>query len=370
MDIHASSLDRLMACPGSYFLEARARENYPDQEVGPAAEEGTAAAWALEQILTTGESPVGKPAPNGWIITDAMCEHLGDLVDHIRNMTHARDTSYQCETPVNWVIGDNTIYCRPDLIWYDTHAQRLHVIDLKYGFRLIEPETSWQLRAYALGWRANNPALPLETVSLEIYQPRAYHTRGKHRRHIVSTGDTTRYLSQITELVTVRSTRLQTGTQCTYCSARTQCDAQRRSTLTAMDVSLAPEYRGGYDDLPHDALSAELDFLTAAQQTLKIRIDALEQTVTARIKSGETIPNYDLVKAFGNRKWKDGLDVAAVSAILGVDATADALATPAQVERRGADKELVAELTVKPDRAPKLKRIDINATAKEMLNNG
>lgn len=65
-----SSADRIVNCTGSLALEAR----YPEDEESEHAREGTAAHWALAEVLNSRAVAEGQVTPAGFVLTRDMVE--------------------------------------------------------------------------------------------------------------------------------------------------------------------------------------------------------------------------------------------------------------------------------------------------------
>ena len=102
-------------------------------------------------------------------------------------------------------------------------------------------------------------------------------------------------------------------------------------------------------------LSRELVFIDEAQTLIHARAKAVQAEAEARIKS-ERIPGWKMVSTKGHRKFTVPAEM--VQLLTGVDPWNKKLITPAEAERRGADKEVVNKISAQPDIGHKLMRID------------
>lgn len=342
----ATELPRLMRCIGSRLMPAALPPDYDTE----ARDEGNAADWLAEQIFNGNTVPLGSKAPNGWVITDDMMEHVRTYIDALdcgdmQVVTTFRGDEYE-------VRG------RADHIKY--RDGRLTIDDLKYGHRIVSPIENWTLMAHAIGWCMKNKTQP-DRIVLRIIQPRPYHPDGPVREWNIPYSQLCGYYERIHERLRQPTDELTSGIdQCAKCHALATCPAARKSSYNAIDATdLAFS-----DDLPNEVLAFEKETLDTAEGIIKARRDALDELMTYRIKSGQVIHGYGLESRLGQRRWTSGLTGAMLSAAAGTDLTKDSIVTPAEAERRGVSKAAIAALTERPTLPAKLQKIDVDAKAR------
>lgn len=346
----ATELPRLMRCIGSRLMPAA----LPIEHRTEAMDEGNAADWLAEQLFAGESVAVGTKAPNGWVVTD-------DMVENVHVYLKALDCgAMQVET-----THGNDLYQvlgRADHIVF--RDRTLIVDDLKYGWRIVEPEMNWTLISHAIGWCIINGIVP-DRIIFRIIQPRAYHPLGPVRAWVCDYTELQEYARQIATRLTEPTDELTTSTeQCAKCHALAGCPAARRASMNAIDVVQDMAFS---DDLPNDILAHEYEVLDQAADMVEMVRDARKELLTHRIQSGQVVQGYALQKRQGQRAWVAGMSGKALSATTGTDLTKDGIVTPAEAERRGVDKAVVTALTSRPIIGVKLERIDADAIGRRIF---
>lgn len=349
--LRPSDAGRWVNCPAS----PRLQEPFPDAP-SPDAEEGTPAHWAAAQVLQGHhalDELVDRTAPNGVIIT-------GDMVEHIQMYVDTVHPSSVVERPLPSAIPgveDGT----PDALRVD--GLYAHIWDFKYGWGIVDAVGNWQGACYVVNLFAKHD-WKLEQVTFHIVQPRPYHYEGRVRSWKVTREAACGLHKQLTmaaERTTRDKTPAETGPHCKYCRALHVCEAARRAGLNAVDVA----YSGQPVDMQGDALAGELRTLKRAADAIKLRLDAIESHAISTIDTGGIVPGWSMERAYGRRKWKDG--VTTLEALSGVTLTESQPVTPAQAEKRGVDPLLVKQFTTTPETGRKLVERDTSTKAKEVF---
>lgn len=344
----ATELPRLMVCIGSRLMPAALPPDF-DHE---ARDEGIAAHWLAKEWFEGREHPPGTKAPNGWVLTDDMNEHVASYVSALECGT--------MECDLTWGTDAFEVRSRADHVhYYDPLGGTLTVDDFKYGWRLVDPFENWTLIAYAIGWCIRNGASPA-VIRLRIHQPRPYHPDGPLREWRLSYDELLRYHAQIQARLMHPSDDLHTGPQCAKCHALADCPAARMASMNAIDATTD---RAFSDALPNHILAHEYDTLTLAESIIKDRREALEELMTHKIRTGTVIAGYALKQRYAQTRWKPGLTGDTMSMVTGVDLRKDGLVTPAEAKRRGVSETSIAALTERPSIGTKLEKIDVQREA-------
>jgi hypothetical protein len=363
----ADALPRIIACEGSrnmpayppadtvFYDDAGAPLPPPDTT---ARDEGTAAhymALAAFNNACTLEELIDRKAPNGIYMSGDMAEHVAQYLSELDCGEMETDTSFGCDV---WRVNG-----RADHIKWRPDTGVLTVDDLKYGWRLVEPQGHWSLIWHAIGYCVTRQIQPTR-IDLRIHQPRPYHPDGILRTWSI---DYATLMALYTELHTKLSSLgdiLNTGPQCQGCHALAICPAAHAAALNAIDAS----ERAVPNDIPDDALSYELDVKTTALATLTNQLEALREMASHRISTGRVIPNYGRDPQYANTRWKAGLDAATLSMATGKDLTKPAgFVTPAEAKRRGVPAAVVAAFTERPLIGAKLVRSSATTRANRLL---
>lgn len=349
MQLRPSSAHMWMRCAA----QPRMASMMPPELPGDPAREGTCAAWVAEMVLTGAVSStndmIGRSHENGWLVEPDMAYHIGKYVDLVRS--NGGDIHTERRVKLNDVIEGT-----PDAFAVMTSSHTLCVDDLKYGYGLVEPYRNPQVSIYAGAivrmLTARN--VRIDVVHLGIYQPRAWHPAGPHRRWSVRPETLMAFVHEIEaagrraqdpEAVTTP------GDHCRYCPAAATC-------VGIANANYENYERIARDDQRHmraEELSVELAFLERAEAMLKGRKDAIHAEAAARMTKGEYVPDYHLERAAGQRRFTKSRDV--IRAMTGIDPRSEKLVTPAELERMGASPSIVARLVETPRTKPQLKRV-------------
>ncbi len=359
LSIIATDLPRLMACNGSRLMAA----SMPAVDAADATkDEGNAVHWLAAQWHSlrgnvSANDFVGKQSPEGVFITSEMVDNLSDYLSAIVNGQVEVETSHGGE---GWNIRG-----RADSIAYDAAGGHLTIGELKYGWRIVEPEMNWTLLSHVAGFIANNPDKPVHTITLTIYQPRPHHHAGPVRSWRLGIGDYTELYNKMAQTLQSPDDMLHTGEiQCHYCPAVATCPAANKAKFNAIEAS-----EKAFNDLiDNNNLSFQLDKVKRAGQVLKEMEKAYSELALYRVKQGQIVPNYSTESELTNRNWKEHITPEFVQMLTGKDLTKKQLITPAQAEKAGLSKEVVASLTERHNKGVKLVRVDADAKAKKLFN--
>ena len=349
-------------CPGFVPLTERLPA-FSRIETDP-TREGTCAAWVAEVTLgghvTRCSDMVGEAHVNGWVVDEAMAGYVQNYVDLLRDRYGDAVVAERKFALTDDIAGTPDAHA---VVQIGPTRWCLNVDDLKYGYDVVEPWDNTQVIIYA-GAIARNTALPaghtFTQVSLGIYQPRAFHTLGPYRTWQPTVEELSVRLAAIIE---AGNAALSPDALCIAGAHCRRCDAASSCSAVAHEAYRAVSTMRNQDQRPMTAreMATELDFLELAERVIKGRRDAVHAEAEARIARGELIPGWTVESGKGQRRWK--FDATTVRLWTGIDPLGGKRVTPAELERRGADKAVVKTLTETPSTAPKLKRFSSHVAA-------
>jgi len=356
LEINATELHRIMGCGGYRHIDPFVSAD----EMTDNRREGIAAHKVIQFVLN---GTVSEPeelidrAIDGYIVTGEMIEHLKPHIDHIQR----RELPVHCEETVNWMANGASINCRPDVFSYNETTRTLFVDEPKYGWRIVEPQSNWQMIAgvigamFKYGWSA-------QMIVMTIHQPRPFHERGPIRKWVIDNSEIQTIYNQINARIAALPPTITTGPHCYKCDRAPLCPASRMAALAAVDIT-TQHYHENLTDLQ---ISYELELLDRAENALKVRFDALKSLAAS--KGG--VPGWAMKQTYGNRKWIQGADAETLSMLGGVPIDViqkSTLVTPSQAEKAGIPKDTVNSWTERPSRGFNLVRSDINEDAKALF---
>ena len=325
------------------------------------AREGTCAAWVAEEVLT-GRAPdcmalIGTTHANGWEVDAEMAAHAQDYVDICRADAPTGQTWAECP-----VYLSERVQGTADWVAFDSDGT-LTVRDLKYGFRLVEPESP-QLIIYAASvLRIMSGTTRIVT---EIYQPRGFHPRGPRRSRVWS-------VAEIEALGADYAARAEAchapdpvatpGPHCLYCDAAASCAALQATTAQAMALV---EMQGWRERTPAEMAQA-LHFLRWADDTIGASVKAVEAEAEAMIRQGAYVPGWGLTQRHGQTRVT--APPAAIRALTGGAITGDKTVPMgvgdlrAAIKTAGLPETILSLLTTRPIIGAKLTPLDSAALA-------
>lgn len=353
-----SSAARWVACPGSVRLEAL----YPEEASSEQAREGTAAHWALSEMLNGRTVAEGQVTPDNFVLTTEMVQGAEDVVRWI----HRRIAANGGETPRMFVehrVEANRVHPECwgtlDLALYFEKAQALDVADYKFGHGWVEVFENWQLLTYLAGMLEFLGVSGMQNdtlkVTLCVIQPRSYHPEGALRMWELTPTEARPYIVRLAESALdalALDAPCVVNAHCDNCRARHACPALQGYGLKAIDYS----QQAVPFDLPPLALGIELANVRAAIKALAARETGLAGQAEAILKGGGTVPFWGLESKPGNLEWVVPVaEVVTLGTVLGFNLKKPEEAiTPTQARDRGLDPTLVEAYARRPAGKAKL----------------
>lgn len=333
--LRCSAAPTWMKCTMSHSIP-KLPENESD-----AAREGTCAAWVAETVIngdaTTCDDMMGKVHTNGWEVDEEMVRLIQPYVDMIMSRP-ARAAEWYGEFEHAGMVLAGTC----DAMSHDEDGV-FCIDDLKYGHGIVEA-TSWQLVAYGL-IAASSMTNPPEKIRLGIYQPRAIHHEGIYRTVTYTIDEFAVLADQMKEQMRRfgEDHIASPGSQCRNCLGASKCEA-----LTHTVYSMWNHVESRHIAEPNNAeLSDELDMLKHKMLPLiKSRIESVSAEIEHRLSQQQFVPGWSIMPKKGRRQFT--IDAESIKTITGVDPYDQKVVTPAELERRGASKEVVKSITKTP----------------------
>lgn len=337
-----SSAHRWVKCQGSITLSQGI-----DVDETEEAREGSAAHWVAEQILRSYQSDtgiygqdhfVGKPAPNGVIVTDEMIDAAMTYVDEVLKVCqqHGLLSQLQIESMVQIPLVSKHCFGTPDSNIYHAQAKTLYLFDFKYGHGRVSAYENWQLLCYAIGI-LNDQGFQNDgtKIVMRVVQPRCYDGQGPVTEWDLTAVELRGYMNKLNYAAQVALSptggNCTTGEHCSNCPAASLCTALLNATSEIVDrTDLA---------LPtissNEALGYELTVLLRAEKLLKARREAKEVELEQRLRTGHLVPGWGLEPKYGNRQWLvPKQEVLAVASLLGLNLLAEPeLLSPAKADQ-------------------------------------
>lgn len=344
-----SSAHRWVNCPGSVFMESR----HPDTET-QAALEGTAAHWAMAEMLNGRIVAEGQITDGGTILTTEMIESAEVIVRDVQTLLQGQQLSmFAVEKSVSMaarIHAEN--WGTPDVRAYAPATRTLWVWDLKHGHEFVPEYENWQLIDYAAGaiteLGIDGHMDQVTNVILTVVQPRNYDAAGPVRRWVVKASDLRGYFNRLqmaAEDATSGVAGTRAGSWCVHCKARGDCQTLQRDAWRSADLAGAATPV----EMPLAAVGLELGMLQDARQRLEQRILGLQTQVEASLRSGKPVEGWSIEQGYGREKYTvPDEQVITVAKMCGIDASKAGVVTPNQLRAAGMPKEFVDTIARKP----------------------
>jgi len=340
--INSSALHRVMTCAGSVHFK-----DLPKLESSPMALEGIAAAEAFESLVK-GLKP-NIQSKDGTNITQEMIDYIKPFVNSLKGY------DLFSEQEANWLSDSNIVVKgRYDLSYVKDNE--IHIVDLKYGWTIVEPKNNWQLVAYAIG-EVFRRKKGFDKYHLTVFQPRPGHEEGPVRTWTVTHAELEALKAQIDSRLTNISEGLNdltTGSQCYYCPAATSCPALNKAFFRGVDLV----HNFVQDDMTNDELSFQLTLIDRIEEMVKIKKGSLHDLAKQRIKAGAMIKDWVCQPSYGYRKWKDDVTIESIEIVTGKKVAETVILSPAKVQKLGVPKEILDVFTETPLVGEKLVKKD------------
>lgn len=373
-----SSAERWVECPGSVVMQ----ERHPQTEESEDAREGTASHWVASETLEAYKKAgtlfdpliefLGTTAPNGVIITEEMIEaaavYVDDIISTLR-MHGGKITDLHIEELTTIDRIHEETWGTPDAWWFDAEKGILYLWDYKYGHRVIQAYENWQLIEYVLGLVTGlfpDTLEPEIQLDMRVVQPRTYNNEGPIRSWRTFPDMLRAHVNSLQAAAIEAlsdNPRTISGGWCRDCTGRHVCQTYQEATMIAVDIigDLSA------DILSPEALGIEIRTLQRAHDAVKYRLEALQVQAIETIKSGKTVPWWDIEQGYGYQKWaKPTAEVFALGDAMGVDVRKKPEpVTPKQAIKAGLDAALVkaystvplSGMKLVPDNGSKAKRV-------------
>lgn len=336
-----------------------AAERPDDSETNDAAREGTCAAWVAEVVLTGDAHEcrdlVGRSHANGWLVTEEMADDVQGYVDMIRKRGgNTRAEHYVALSMHPHIAG--TMDATSDTTRNDG---LLYVDDFKYGRRVVEIYQNPQLIIYGSARaRAFMPGT-IRMVQLGVYQPRAFHRDGIYRKWVLSVDELEKLAVDLIDKARAcldPNAPATPGSWCSHCAGAPVCEALAHTSYAMIDTM----QRHAFRERTGIELAYDLDFIDSAEAILSSFSKAIRAEATQRLDR-EYVPGWSIMPRKGNRRFT--VDGATIKMLTGIEPyMAPTLCTPAELERRGAQPEVLEKITERPVSA-KLTRMTENTIA-------
>jgi len=295
---------------------------------------------------------VGMMHENGWEVDADMIGHMREYA----NICRADGGQMWVE---EYVTLSNRIAGTLDFASLANGVLTLR--DLKYGFRLVAPDSP-QLIIYAAAI-LQAPPETIHTIRTEIYQPRGFHQDGP-RRWIDWTPDQIRtkvaWIIQRAEECYKPDPIATPGDHCLYCDGAVGCVALQQTTVAALAIA---EMTGHRDRTPAEMAQA-LHFYRNALEIIKAAAKATEVEAEARAKRGERLPGWGITTRYGTSRVCKPPHV--IKALTGKDATKTVPMNIGELRAVGLTKAQLAVITEQPTTGFKLEPLDQDTLARQL----
>jgi hypothetical protein len=233
------------------------------------------------------------------------------------------------------------IYGTPDVRHWEEDTGTLTVPDFKNGFVGVDADSE-QLKIYAAA-SVYTDNLPLKWARLVIVQPNDFRPVPRVKQHIMSADDLFAFAQRVAAIPSDQKV-FRAGEHCVYCPVFGKCEATR-DLLTQHAILMQHS--------PEDLRPDQIALVLALKKPVTHWYEAVEKLWTKKALAGTIPDGMKLVTTTKHRTWKD--EVAARAEVLkSLGEAALELPTPAQAEKLGMARNVIATLSDTPEGAPAL----------------
>lgn len=376
-----SASHQWLHCPGS----VQAQELLPPAEETEDTLAGTAVHWVIESVLSSyygGDSSlltrvdfVGKPAPNGVIITDEMFDHSEVYTDTVlvTSQRHKMGSTVKIEERVEMPEVHAQCWGTPDTWCYNESDKVLYVYDFKYGHSYVDVVGNPQLMLYARGAMneleidgLNEQSL---TVVMVIVQPR-YYRDDPVREWVIKGSDLRGYINKLHYSASKAfddNPNTVSGKHCKHCRALANCDTAFNGSLSLI------QHLGDFDisNTNPDTLKEMIELMDGAKTLVTALSDSLNDQAEQLLVSGHQVKGLILENKYGNLAWdKDEQAVINIGKAFGVDVVKGVnLMTPQQAIKAGVPEDTVKSMAGRKMTGRKLKNFNIDTISEVFKEN-
>jgi hypothetical protein len=341
-------------------------ESLPPQESSPFAEEGTAAHELAEACLIDERDAISYLGEefNGFRVTEEMADAVQVYVDTVNGYaTEGTVLEVEKRFDLSWLYEG--MFGTNDACVLEPFGT-LTIIDYKHGAGIaVEAKDNPQLMYYALGAARDED---FTDVRMVIVQPRANHVDGPVRVHTITIAELGEFAEKLYDAA-IRTedddAGFKAGKHCRFCTALPTCGEARKTALetAAQKFDVVAEDKEVVLPAPEDLTPKQMARVLDASTFIRDWANSVEAHALRAMRNGVTIPEYKLVQKRSNRRWKDEKEVFTSLASHGEEIYQPRkIKSPAQMEKV-VGKEVVADLTEKPDAGVKIARITSKAPA-------
>lgn len=335
-----SQSERFTLCRGSVNLLQRT----PPRPTSKWAEEGTQAHNVLEYALRNSierAADVLTLADFAYITFEnddkrkEFCASVDDALDYVFALLQEIDLLHgdavlfvesEVHPPVSSAPGEASGFC--DIAIYSASARRLWVMDYKHGAGIAKAVIgNSQVKQYACGFlfQDNSSVDPanVDTVTLVIIQPRAFHPDGDIRAYDTTPAALFDYLMELDAIIEDcqrPDAPLTPGEdQCRFCDARTTCPAAEAAALRSISTTFAAVRDVAEPRLP-DPKQLDVQRLAYIKQSRSLIVgwlDAVDKHIDELMRSGQEVPGFKMVQTRAEREWY-GDDKEVISKLAGL----------------------------------------------------
>jgi len=324
--VGASQSERWLNCPGSVRLSALA----PVQPESAAAKRGTEYHEHLEKYLKELQF-------KGQVkVTDEHGEVLSPVVEYIADAITERgidvDEDFYIESKVVLDFIDPDCFGTIDVALAEPFGT-LEIIDLKTGFKPVDPVKNTQLIYYALGI-AHKYDFNFHTVKLTVAQPTNKEKPiSSWEAPIAEIEDYVEYFSKGVKRTKDPNAKLFAGKWCHFCPAAATCPELMKKTLGKVqeDFEVVDSKAIAVNE---KALTPQkvAQYLESADQ-IELWVDAIRKVAKTMLEQKQVIPGWALLPTRPTRKWKDEAKAYEVAKKLKVKFYKQEALGPSQLEK-------------------------------------
>jgi hypothetical protein len=347
-DFNASGSERWLECPGSLlFCRGMESEDSDASKQGTAAHE-LAAASLIARVCPTKLRIRGKvPDECLPLIDDEMRHYIKKFFDFVVPYFDKGEVLIETKFDLSWIDpkslvpyekryevpeGKFTMYGTGDVVVVEPWGD-IHVIDLKYGHKMVEADQNSQLAYYGLG-AAKQVDWDFGDAHLHIFQPRRDH----FPKWSLPASELMKWVNKFykgIQRAKSKDAQLRAGDWCKFCPGLATCPAARAAVEEQIQSEFDDEKGGALVIRPQRLTPVQVAAVLDRAPMIADWLESIETQAFHLLQKGIEVPGYKLVAKKGSRVWKDPVGLAKKFSSMDRDDlfTEPVLKSPAQAEK-------------------------------------
>lgn len=283
-----SKLERIMLCPGSANIQEESIQNKH-------AAKGTLLHRYVEEADDVGIENVEMEEDDRILVQECL-DYKNSIINSMGHDEYL--TASEKKVSLSY-LNVPDVYGTLDYNILDIRNKRLHIIDWKFGYILVNATMNPQELAYAAG--ALNINYDIEFITLHIFQP----SRDHIDTYTLTPEKLKKWVKELSQCITLAQSKnppiVPGEAQCRWCPIAASCKARyKQASQDAKNVFATVQA------LPKEITPKQISSILKVIPRLQDYIKQIQIFATQELEHGNSVPEYKLISGRSIRKW--GID--------------------------------------------------------------